>query len=255
MGLTSSIDLAEILFTLFWVFFAFLVLYLHRESKREGYPMEPTGTGTTVPQGFPATPGSKKYLMPHGMGKITVPRTDVARELPARPASSARGAPLIPTGNPMLDAIGPGTYAQRRDIPDFNMHGQPKIVPISVAQGFHVDHRDPDPRGMPVFGADDVQAGVVSELWVDIVEPLIAYYEVALDEQFGGRKVLLPVPFARFNRWQGNVRVKAIYSHQFADVPALASNQQITALEEDKVCAYYGAGTLYADDQRQEPFI
>ncbi len=32
----ANIDLVEILFTLFWVFFIGLVLYLHRESKREG---------------------------------------------------------------------------------------------------------------------------------------------------------------------------------------------------------------------------
>lgn len=255
MGLTSSIDLAEILFTLFWVFFVFLVLYLHRESKREGYPMESTGSGTTVVQGFPAVPGGKEFLMPHGAGSISVPRQEMPRVLPAEPASSARGAPMVPTGNPMLDAIGPGSYANRRDVPDLTMHGKPKVVPLSIAEGFHVDHRDPDPRGMPVLGADGTRAGVVSELWVDLVEPLIVYYEVSLDEQFGGRKVLLPVNFSRFSRKHGHVSVKAIYAHQFADVPALASDQQITALEEDKVCAYYGGGTLYADAQRQEPFI
>ena len=45
MGLSSSIDLAEILFTLFWLFFIGLVLYLHRESKREGYPLESDNEG------------------------------------------------------------------------------------------------------------------------------------------------------------------------------------------------------------------
>ncbi|MEO1576025.1 MAG: photosynthetic reaction center subunit H, partial [Pseudomonadota bacterium] len=39
MGL-GEIDLVEIVFTLFWLFFAGLVMYLHRESKREGYPLE-----------------------------------------------------------------------------------------------------------------------------------------------------------------------------------------------------------------------
>lgn len=254
MGLGSSIDLAEILFTLFWLFFAGLVLYLHRENKREGYPLENEGAGSVVVEGFPKSPPSKGFSMPGGES-IAVPRLDAKRELAAEPASSHPGSPLIPTGNPMLDAIGPGSYSQRRDEPDLNMHGKPKIIPMRVAEGFHVDPHDPDPRGMPVLGADGEEAGQVSELWVDAVEPMIVYLEVNLKEQLGGRTVLLPVNFARINRWQENVRVKAIYAHQFADVPAIASDSQITALEEDKVCAYYGGGTLYADEQRQEPII
>ena len=57
-----SIDLAEILFTLFWVFFIALVLYLHRESKREGYPLESDRGGDVVVQGFPAVPEPKTSL-------------------------------------------------------------------------------------------------------------------------------------------------------------------------------------------------
>ncbi|MEO0952871.1 MAG: photosynthetic reaction center subunit H, partial [Pseudomonadota bacterium] len=39
-NIVGSIDLVEFIFTLFWLFFAVLVFYLHRESKREGYPLE-----------------------------------------------------------------------------------------------------------------------------------------------------------------------------------------------------------------------
>ena len=35
----ASVDLVEVLFTLFWVFFIGLVFYLQREMKREGYPL------------------------------------------------------------------------------------------------------------------------------------------------------------------------------------------------------------------------
>jgi photosynthetic reaction center H subunit len=42
--------------------------------------------------------------------------------------------------------------------------------------------------------------------------------------------------------------------HQFANVPQTRSSTQITLLEEEKICAYYGAGTLYATPDRQEPF-
>ncbi len=59
MGLSSSIDLTEILFTLFWVFFVGLVFYLHRENKREGYPLEADHANGATLQGFPAVPRSE----------------------------------------------------------------------------------------------------------------------------------------------------------------------------------------------------
>ena len=31
--------------------------------------------------------------------------------------------------------------------------------------------------------------------------------------------------------------------------------EQVTLLEEEKIMAYYGAGTLYATPQRQEPLL
>jgi photosynthetic reaction center H subunit len=51
----NYIDFPTILIYLFWFFFAGLVLYLHREAKREGYPLESDRKGVTV-QGFPAVP-------------------------------------------------------------------------------------------------------------------------------------------------------------------------------------------------------
>ena len=38
-------------------------------------------------------------------------------------------------------------------------------------------------------------------------------------------------------------------------LPQTAAPEQITLLEEEKICAYYGAGTLYATPQRSEPLI
>jgi photosynthetic reaction center H subunit len=38
-------------------------------------------------------------------------------------------------------------------------------------------------------------------------------------------------------------------------VPALSHPDQVTKLEEDKISAYYGGGTLYADAKRSEPLI
>jgi photosynthetic reaction center H subunit len=65
--------------------------------------------------------------------------------------------------------------------------------------------------------------------------------------------VLLPMNFARVHR--DRVQVKAILSHQFAAVPGTKSADQITFLEEEKIMAYYGAGTLYAEPSRAEPLV
>ena len=255
MGLTSSIDLAEILFTLFWLFFIALVIYLRREDKREGYPLDTDTPGRYAVQGFPAVPEPKTFRLMHGGTKIAPEPESAAGVLAAVPAAPYPGSPLIPTGNPMLDGIGPAAYARRVDEPERTMHGAPRIAPMRSLESFHVDRRDPDPRGMPVRGADGETAGMVTDLWVDRVEPMICYFEVALDEAHGGRRVLLPIGFAKVNKRRRHIDVKAIYSHQFAAVPALASENQITALEEDKVCAYFAGGTLYADAARQESIL
>jgi photosynthetic reaction center H subunit len=54
---------------------------------------------------------------------------------------------------------------------------------------------------------------------------------------------------------QNGIMVQAILGSQFADVPKTKSAEQITLLEEEKIMAYYGAGTLYATPDRQEPAI
>jgi photosynthetic reaction center H subunit len=51
------------------------------------------------------------------------------------------------------------------------------------------------------------------------------------------------------------VEVHAIYARHFTAVPGLRNPDQITKLEEEKISAYYGGGTLYADPQRSEPLI
>jgi photosynthetic reaction center H subunit len=70
---------------------------------------------------------------------------------------------------------------------------------------------------------------------------------------------MLPVGYVQwpnFGLW-GNDRllVRAITAAQFADVPAIKRDDQITLLEEDKVMAYYAGGHLYATPSRSEPLI
>jgi len=69
----------------------------------------------------------------------------------------------------------------------------------------------------------------------------------------GTRRVLVPVTFARQRR--DGVTVHALLADQFAGVPAPRTPGQITFLEEEKITAYYGAGTLYAEPGRAEPLI
>jgi photosynthetic reaction center H subunit len=80
---------------------------------------------------------------------------------------------------------------------------------------------------------------------------MFRYAEVQLKNS--EQRVLLPMTFARVKK--DGAHVQAILSHQFANVPKTKSDQQITLLEEEKITAYYGAGTLYATPERQEPLI
>lgn len=66
MDFTSYFDLTQVLLYAFWLFFAWLVYWLRREDKREGYPLRSDRQGVTV-QGFPATPGPKQFVsrLPH----------------------------------------------------------------------------------------------------------------------------------------------------------------------------------------------
>ncbi len=60
----DQINLAQISIWLFWFFFAGLVIYLRREDKREGYPLESDRKGVTV-QGWPAVPSPKEERAKH----------------------------------------------------------------------------------------------------------------------------------------------------------------------------------------------
>jgi photosynthetic reaction center H subunit len=100
------------------------------------------------------------------------------------------------------------------------------------------------------MAGDGKQGGTVKDIWIDSAEMMFRYLEVEID---GGRTVLLPITFALIRRNQ--VEVHALYARHFAGVPALRSPDQVTKLEEEKISAYYGGGTLYADAKRGEPLI
>ena len=140
--------------------------------------------------------------------------------------------------------------------------GGNRIVPLSVAAAFQVDARDPDPRGMTVLGADELIGDTVTDVWVDRSESLIRYLEVALPKAKAAngeaspvRTVLLPMTFSRIDGRRKRVNVRSILADQFAAVPMLASADKVTRREEDRICGYYGGGTLYATPARAEPML
>lgn len=254
-AITGYVDVAQLVLYAFWIFFFGLVYYLQVESKREGFPLEshlPSGD-VVFTKGLIGMPSPKTFIL-HDGTTVTVPNDKVSPQvLKAAPSHNWIGAPLEPTGNPMLDGVGPGAWADRADVPDVTLHGDPKIVPLRVAGGLDVSVNDTDPRGLPVLGADGQVGGIVSDLWVDQSEMMFRYLEVTVQTGAGPRQVLLPMNFSRVSR--DGVRVASILSHQFAQVPGTRSPDQITFLEEEKIMAYYGAGTLYAEPSRAEPLI
>ncbi len=265
--ITSYINVAQLAVYAFWIFFALLVIYLRREDKREGYPLESDRSARSSRVkvvGWPLPPAPKTFLLRDNQGTVQKP------EPPPPPSEVAHtevkgsypGAPLVPTGDPMRDGVGPASYSPREDKPDLAITGKPKIVPMRVATDFRVEPTDPDPRGMSVVCADGKVAGKVVDLWVDRAEPRILYYEVALDAppkedgaESDSKNVLLPYGFARVDFSKGRINVSSVMAKHFADVPRTKSDKQITRLEEDRICAYFASGHLYAHPSRQKPFI
>ncbi|MGB3471250.1 MAG: photosynthetic reaction center subunit H [Erythrobacter sp.] len=260
--LAGVFDVAELAFYLFFFFFIGLVLYLNRESRREGYPLEDEFTGRLEPAPL-VSPEKKVFKLPHGRGTY-VPENG-AREpvdVPGVRTFNAGGAPYEPTGNPMKDGMGPAAWANREDYPDLTFDGRPRIVPITDSHEIEIAPNDPNIVGWPVYDVNVELVGKVSDIWVDQSEHIIRYLEV---ETTTGKKVLAPM-FVTVVQTKGLlsgflpdkpelVQIDAITAAQFEDVPSIASPGQITRLEEDKIMAYYGGGYMYATADRGEPFL
>lgn len=241
----GNFDLAQLALYAFWLFFAGLVIYLQRENQREGYPTE-NEDGSSAGATF-GMPEPKTFILPHGRGEVSFPNGErETRTFALAPTSPNAGSPYEPTGDPMLDGVGPAAYAMRRDEPELDAHGEPSIRPMRMADGFR-HFAGKDPRGLAVIGGDGVVAGTVSDMWIDTSELIVRYLEVDLGA--AGHR-LIPQPLAKIN-WNG-VRVQSIHASHFATVPSTASDSQVTKLEEDKICAYYAGGKLYASRERTD---
>lgn len=242
----GNVDLAQVALYAFWIFFAGLVVYLQRENMREGYPLEDDDGNPSGPSVFPL-PEPKTFLLADDRGSVTVPdpeRRDT-RTFAMERVSQSHGSPFEPTGNPMLDGVGPASYAMRADVPECDNEGHPKIQPMKSQPGYtHLAGRDP--RGLPVIAGDGEAVGAIVDMWIDVPEMLVRYLEVELEAGGGAR--LIPMPLARITG--RGVMVHAIHAEHFADAPAIKGSEQVTKLEEEKICAYFAGGKLYASRGR-----
>lgn len=252
-AITGYIDVAQLALYAFWIFFAGLIIYLHRENKREGYPLIDTRRGTRK-HGFVKTPPSKSFRM-HDGSTLVVPREDAPMRLNAerRPFP---GAPLIPLGDPLLSGLGPGAWAQRADVTDNAFDDNlPKIVPLRAAPEFFLATEDPDLHGYAVVGYDGVVAGKVVDEWIDRSEVVVRYVEVQLALPGAEHRVLLPLNFLAIRKKQRRLLTSFITGAQFAHVPVTRNPETVTLLEEDKITAFYAGGMLYATPRRAEPLL
>ena len=259
-GFTRYVDVAQISLYIFWGFFAGLVFYLRREDKREGYPLMPEGRQRFVRgpiEGFPPIPSPKTFHKPDG-GTSQAPQTEPpVGPIAAVPAGLFPGAPLIPTGNPLVDGVGPASWVNRSDEPDKTFKGDNRMVPLRLVPEYHVSSHSSDPRDWTVIGADGVAAGIVRDLWIDESEKNVRYIEIELDPAVAVDRhhVLIPENFVRYRRRHQRVSVRAILAAQFADVPLLKDPDEITFREEDRLVAYFGGGSLYATPARLGPLL
>lgn len=246
----GTLDLAMLSFYLFVLFFIGLVIYLQMENMREGYPLEDENGKsydnlTPLPLRAPKT-----FKLPHGRGEVQKPDgdSDKDRNFAMRQVEGHGGAAFEPTGDPLVDGVGPAAWARRRDLPELSAHGAPKIVPMRSLESFTVS-AGRDPRGLPVVAADGQTVGEVSDMWIDEPEQYVRYLEYTLGSD--GTKRVVPIELAKIRR--DRVAIHSLVAENFANIPTVASESQITMLEEERICAYYCGGKLYASKDRQEP--
>ncbi|MEE4201980.1 photosynthetic reaction center subunit H [Erythrobacter sp.] len=266
----GTLDVAQLAFILFFIFFVGLVLYLNRESRREGYPLEHEQTGRIEPVESFFDWDKKVFDLPHDRGIYIpedVPRDELSKveNIPAKQSFGGGGAPWVPTGDPLADGMGPAAWTPREDYPDLTFDGALRIVPLADSHDIKIADHDDNPVGLPVYGADKQLAGTVSDVWVDQSEHIIRYLEVTTGS---GKQVLVPMPFAAVQGTgflggftplrddkQALIDVTALRADQFDAVPTIATPGQITRREEDRIMGYFGGGYMYATPERSQPWL
>lgn len=253
-AITGYVDVAQLVLYAFWAFFFALIFWLQRESKREGYPMVSDRPGRETVEGLLPMPRPKTYLL-EGGGEVVTPRGGDRPAAPdATPIGAFPGASLVPNGDQLGSGMGPGTISNRHDHPERSFAGTLVLQPMRALTEFRVAERCTDPRGLPVLGADGEPGGTIRDIWIDGSDAIVRYLEADVPAAGGGtRRALVPLNFCRIG--EDAVRVQALLGEQFAGIPGLREPDSVTLLEEEKITAYFGAGTLYATRERQEALL
>ncbi|MFW5835219.1 MAG: photosynthetic reaction center subunit H [Pseudomonadota bacterium] len=247
-AVTGHIDVALIVLYVFWAFFAGLIYWLRREDQREGYLLE-NDKGDPLEILVPATPSPKAYHLHDGGVAMKPSNEPDTRALNLETDPNWEGYAGVPTGNPMLDGVGAASYAMRKDVPETDHSGNPKIAPLRVLTDYHIAKEDPDPRGLAVFTGDGALVGKIKDLWVDRAEALIRYYEVEVDDP--ARSVLVPTVFVNLKVWRGRAAVDIVDKARFVQTPTTRNPDVITKLEEDKISAYFAGADVFGGNGKR----
>jgi photosynthetic reaction center H subunit len=103
-AITSYIDIAQVVLYLFWIFFFGLIIYLHREGKREGYPLLPGNPDLPSHvryEGAFGMPEPKTYKTAHGEIFTAPNGKEDNRPIAGKYTGGVIGAALEPVGDPM----------------------------------------------------------------------------------------------------------------------------------------------------------
>jgi len=241
----GDFDLASAAIWGFWIFFAGLVYYLQTENMREGYPLVDDDGEPSSGPGISPTPSDKTFELRDGRGEISLPSGQVAERenLAMAQTSASAGSPYVPTGNAMVDGVGPASWAARKDHPELDAHGHVKIKPMKALEDFKVS-AGRDPRCRPVMGGDGEVIGRATDMWIDVPEQMVRYISVDLNPEGSGKTRLIPMNMAKIGT--DRVVCKSMTADLWEGIPQTKSATEVTLLEEEKIMAWFGGATMYA---------
>ncbi|MBI1403510.1 MAG: hypothetical protein GC147_09870 [Porphyrobacter sp.] len=246
-NIAGSLDAAMVCVIAFVTFFAGLVWHLRSEDKREGYPLERQGADGRLHyvEGFPAVPAPKYFRRPHDRGIAQAPRAERPDPVVDYDNLPSPGFPIRPGDDPLMQGIGAAAYTRdREDKPDLDVAGEPKIIPLNDSHEYYVPEGDPDPRGWPLYSADNECVGTVDDLWFNRAEFFLRYYEFTLEGEEGKR--LAPAFFIETRPKERIVRATTLVAKDLRRVPPRKHTEFISMQEEDRLNGFFAGGIVYS---------
>ena len=251
--ITSQFDIPTIASWLFILFFVGLVFWLQRESKREGYPLRASPFTDELMEGFPPPPEDRRTYVLNEGGTTQSPHYYEPGPTSAEPMERFMdGTAFAPVGNPLLAAIGPGAWVQKKNEPALTERGHLLLQPLAELPEWSIAKADADPRGMAVFDWRWNPVGQVTEVWIDTGIKIVRFLEVELSAEPNVRR-LVPIYHTHILEHSRKIRVTALWAHQFAGIPMPAEHSVITGPEEERLNAYFAAGEFYRDSPLTAP--